>query len=464
MPDQTPFEARLTDAYARYVAAASVAVDPRIVAATVAAGSPSRSLGWPNVFTLGRRVAVATVIAMLVVGGTFYLIQRDQLAVGGPSPTPGASASPSESASPSAGPSPSVVAPRAASWTATGSMAHPSAFHTATLLRNGKVLVAGDSASPTLAQLYDPATGTWTATGKMVTTQEFGTATLLPDGKVLVAGGGSEFARASAELYDPGSGSWTATGSMTTPRQGHTATLLLDGRVLVAGGINVDGKDNAHLASAELYDPATGIWTRTGSMVATRFKHAATLLPDGRVLVAGGGGSGSQQFAFPSAELYDPGTGTWTATGNMTTGRVQPTATLLRDGRVLVAAGRLVAAGVGGTGAELYDPGSGTWTATGPMTTTAAVVFSATLLLDGRVLLAGGWANDVDAQTQPIALASAELYDPTSGTWTATASMAIPRMGHTATLLPDGRVLVAGGRNAGFGSLASAELYDPGSP
>ena len=152
-------------------------------------------------------------------------------------------------------------------------------------------------------------------TGNLVTARFFHTATLLPNGKVLVAGGlhdGSTLA--SAELYDPASGTWTATGSLATARDHHTATLLPNGKVLVAGGF--DG--SVALASAELYDPASGTWTATGSLATARYGHTATLLPNGKVLVAGGlTDSGS----LASAELYDPASGTWTATGSLATAR-----------------------------------------------------------------------------------------------------------------------------------------------
>jgi hypothetical protein len=236
---------------------------------------------------------------------------------------------------------------------------------------------------------------------------------------------------------------------------GHTATLLPDGKVLVAGGV-----DNIRaVASAELYDPATGTWAATGSMTTSRVGHTATLLPDGKVLVAGGDG-------LASAELYDPASGTWAATGSMTTSRSDHTATLLAGGRVLVAGGysdfgsRLLGS------AELYDPATGDWTAAGSMTS-PRILHTATLLPDGQVLVAGG-AIGVSPTGDTI-LASAELYDPASGTWTATAGMATVREFSTATLLPGGTVLMAGGKGGAYsqpphGPLASADLYDPGSP
>ena len=173
------------------------------------------------------------------------------------------------------------------SWVPTGSFVMARSRHTATLLPNGKVLVAGGNNGPALsgAELYDPATGTWTATGSMGTARSRHTATLLPNGKVLVAGGFNELDGflSSAELYDPASGTWTATGNLGTGRGFHTATLLPNGKVLVAGGNN-----GAVLSSAELYDPASGTWTATGSLGTARDLHTATLLPKGKVLVAGG--------------------------------------------------------------------------------------------------------------------------------------------------------------------------------
>ncbi len=357
----------------------------------------------------------------------------------------------------SAAPSSTPGQNSAPTWTATTSMVEARHSHTATLLPDGKVLVAGGNAYPrgggdladlSSAELYDPSSGTWTATGSMIEARALHTATLLPDGKVLVSGGyrgGPDgHVLSSAELYDPSSGTWSATGDMIEARLRHTATLLPNGKVLVSGGANGDDRASS---SAELYDPSSGTWTATGAMVAARRLHTATLLPDGKVLVAGGDDRGS-----PSAELYDPSSGTWTATRSMVEARVEHTATLLPDGKVLVAGGE-------STGnlpsAELYDPGSGTWTATRSMVE-AHHSHTATLLPDGKVLVAGG--SDFRGGDL-VYLSSAELYDPRSGTWTATAAMIMARTFTTATLLHDGRVLVVGGE----GMAASPELYDPGS-
>jgi hypothetical protein len=232
---------------------------------------------------------------------------------------------------------------------------------------------------------------------------------------------------------------------MSARRQFHTATRLADGRVLIAGGANEDAY-LTFLATAEIFDPATGDFTPTGSMKDARENHTATLLPDGRVLVAGGDrpGRGVVQPYLAGAEIYDPATGEWTATGSLLTARASATATLLGDGRVLVAGGSgFVAAAVSETAtalaaAELFDPKTGQFTSASSMTQ-ARAGHTATLLAGGRVLLVAGSSDQ----------RSAELYEPASGRFVATGSTGVPVFDHTATLLADGRVLIAGGVQAG---------------
>ncbi len=275
-------------------------------------------------------------------------------------------------------------------------------------------------------------------TGYLVQGRNNLTATLLPDGTVLVAGGNAYGSidqyvpLASCELYDHRTGLWTPTGSMTMPRDYHTATLLTTGDVLVVSG-----------ASAELYHPASRSWTPTGNLTADHAGHTATLLPDGTVLVAGNG----------TADLYHPQTGTWTATAPMLTRRSQAVAALLSDGTVLVAGGfNQDYNGRNNTYlpfGEIYHPATGMWTATGPMVNSARIGATATLLATGRVLVAAG-------DSYP---SSAELYDPATGTWAPTGSMHISRAYHTVTVLPGGLVLAAGGYSEGQ-AVPEAELYN----
>jgi hypothetical protein len=249
---------------------------------------------------------------------------------------------------------------------------------------------------------------------------------------------------------------------MALPRIGHTATLLRDGRVLVAGGQDNLTAPVKYLASAELYDPATGKFSPTGSMALPRYGATATLLLDGRVLIAG-----SLIFTDPlqgnykvsSAELYDPATGKFSPTGSMSDDRENHTATLLPGGRVLVTGGESLRAEVIlGTGvlasADVYDPATGKFSPTGSMAV-ARTTHSATLLASGLVLIAGGHNG-----TSRV-VASAELYDPSTGKFSPTGSMAQVRGRQSATALADGRALVLGGVDNSSVSLTSAELYDP---
>ncbi len=344
------------------------------------------------------------------------------------------------------------VTPSTFKWTMTGALGDRRRNHTATRLPNGKVLVAGGfghNNRPTAsAELYDPVAGTWTATGNMTGRRALHTATLLSNGHVLVAGGENGNALlTSTETYDPATGIWTPAGNMGIFHTSHTATLLSNGKVLVAGGFGGVVSLGA-LGVAELYDATTRTWSSTGSLNAGRYFHTATVLSNGRVLVAGGLGSSGPTT---SAEIYDPVFGTWHMTGSLATARDAHTAILLLDGRVLVTGGD-------NTGpiasAELFDPATGTWTPAGSLAT-GRFFHSATRLQSGLVLVAGG-IGLADA------VSTSELYNPASGSWTPTASLNAARGAHTATLLFNGKVLAAGGySNAGTG--ITAELFESAS-
>ena len=323
--------------------------------------------------------------------------------------------------------------------------------------------------------------GKFVATGTMTTPRTGNTAMLLKDGRVLITGGyqqdvlGKSSVLASAELYDPSTGTFTPTGDMTTARSGHAATLLSDGRVLITGGAS---------GSAELYDPATGLFTESRSITAAHHSPAANLLSNGKVLISG----------WPSTELYDPATDVFTDLGPAYNYGSSSTA-LLRDGRVLIlgtdgislyhltrdtltlvaklpgeyayqtttalANGKVLIAGGEGDDydvtlnqASLYDPHTGTLDGTGLMLFSRSD-HTATLLPGGHVLIVGGYDGDAYDTGVPM-LTDAEDYDPSTGSFTSAGRLLYLREGHTATLLRDGTVLIAGGNNS-----AVAELYTP---
>lgn len=321
----------------------------------------------------------------------------------------------------------------------TGSRVAPCFGDSATLLADGKVLSCGE--------LYDPASGTWAITGS----GGYSSPTVLPNGKVLTEGGlyfdgHLTRARPYAALYHHASGTSAATGSMTTARYAHAATLLPNGLALVIGGLDV-----FVLPDAEVFDPAREAWSPAGRLITSRAHHSATLLPNGKVLIAGGD-TGYGNGVMASSELYDPASGISTSTGSLGVARYGHRAILLPDGRVLVVGGL---AGANNNSyplasAELHDPASGTWTATGGLSS-ARRSSTATLLPNGKVLVVGG-------EDGTTTLASAELYDPASGAWYPGGSLVTARSSHSARLLPSGKVLIAGGYD-GSNTLSSAELY-----
>ena len=314
------------------------------------------------------------------------------------------------------------------------------AEHTATALADGRVLVVGgyygvhtSTALQTLAtaEIYDPAADRWRLAAPLAAPRQRHTATLLRDGRVLVVGGAGKggqllTATATAEIYDPVADRWAATGALHTTRWDHQAIVLADGRIMVVGGREqVFGGSYTSLATAEIYDPAAGTWAVARPMGEPRFGHAAATLTDGRVLVVGGRNRDNSRN-LQTAEIYDPATDRWMATappGGFVAG---PLATRLPDGEVLIT----------GTDEPLrYDSKTDRWAAAGRPLTRFPLLRTATLLPGGAVLVIGTGEGG----------ATAERYDPITEEWTAAGNPTVTGE-HTATPLQDGRVLIAGGR------------------
>ena len=347
----------------------------------------------------------------------------------------------------------------------TNSMSFARGTHTATLLQDGRLLIAGgDDGSGRLeaitdtAELYDPSADRWEPAEALGRQRTQHAALLLNDGRVLLVGGAGvlqagiqeqqlERPLIETDLFDPTSESWSYTGEISTPRDYVAAALLSDGSVLIAGGDDGSGTEASVLASAEVFDPATGQWSSAGSMSHPRQGHSLVPLDNGMALVAGGDAGDDP---FQSVEIYDPSSGTWSATADMADARERFSAVVLQDGKVLVVGG-------GGTdgrlaSAELYDPAGGTWSPAAEMST-PRLKPAAVVLQDGKVLVVGGLGAGQF-------LTSAEVYDPATDSWSDAGSMETGRGFHAATLIDDGRVVVTGG--FGFsGPTNSTEIYDP---
>jgi hypothetical protein len=341
-----------------------------------------------------------------------------------------------------------IYDPVAGTFTAIGSMNFARQGHTATLLLDGTVLIAGGTGNCggtacalNTAELYIPSSGAFQSIATTLSAAYTGAnAVLLKDGTVLIAGGGSTF----AEVYDPSTEVFTQVGAMVTPRVSCTATLLPDGTVLFAGG----AAGGALVAAAEIYDPPSRTFTATGSLNFPRDLHAAMLLSTGQVLIAGGN-AGSN-----AAELFNPQNGTFTVTGALSETRWSPLATALPSGTVLIAGGHFIQS-LGSI--ESYDPNAGTFSSRSTFLNVTRTGHATTQLADGRLLLTGGQDAGLDVNS------SAEIFDPATGAFTLTGALNQGRYGHTATLLSDGTVLVVGGfieQNA-TQIAATAEIYNP---
>lgn len=325
--------------------------------------------------------------------------------------------------------------------------------HTALLLHDGTVLVVGGEGEQPLAEaeIYDPASDTWSPAGSLATPRTGHTATVLADGRVLVVGGFPTrhedccLALAAAEIFDPATRTWTHAGELNDRRAAHSATLLHDGRVLIAGGY---GFSDDPMASAELFDPTTITFQRTGRLVASRYGHSATLLQNGMVLVARGSNDADLITTLRSAELYDPATGRWMLTGRLAKGSVYHTATAMPEGTVIVTGGYGGGMGRGPTFAisERYVPSTGTWEVL-PDMHVARYAHSSVAIGDGRLLVTGGVALlGTMPRVYTVEFDDVEELDVASMRWTERDNLTTPRRGHTATILGDGRVFVVGGR------------------
>jgi N-acetylneuraminic acid mutarotase len=332
------------------------------------------------------------------------------------------------------------------SWAATGSMRVARSYSAVATLQDGRVLVAGGFAGavkPAIlssTEIYNPENGSWSASADMRSPRAGFVAALLGNGNVLVAGGEAAAGNVTntAEVYDPSSGSWTLTGSMTFPRLDHQAVSLDDGRVFVVGGTLASGS-----SPAEIFDPRTGTWTLTPPQLFPRTDEIAVKLSDGRVLVAGG-----QDGKAPTglSEIYDPSTNAWTVTGSLNDPRSDGAGVLLKNGDVLFAGGYVLYNGSFSSindlyTSELYNSTTGTWTMTGDMALPRGETgMAAVLLSSGQVLVPGGNYQPETGQS------SAELYNPSTRTWASAGSMSVPRgSGEMAILLTNGRALVFGG-------------------
>ena len=343
----------------------------------------------------------------------------------------------------------------AGTWEYTESMSERRIWHSATILNDDKIIIAGGFNSNgsnlnylSSCEVFDPFTCTWNNTGSLNNARPNHKAVLLSNGMVLVVGGhagGTNFL-SSCELFNPNYGTWTITDDMSYKRENHTLTILNSGEVLVSGGYYYDNNYIRHwLSSCEIYDTLTNTWSEINSMNNSRSIHTSSLLQNGKVLVTGGEGGNSYELS--SCEIFDPSTGNWTFTGSLNTPRFYHTATVLENGKILV---------IGGWkdnylySCEIYDPDTGVWSYTGSMNI-ARSRHTAVLLPSGGVLVSGGYNDN--------SLSSCEVYDPISGNWSIDETMNINRYYHTATHLPNGKIIITGGTTNNE-ELSSCEIYN----
>ena len=334
-------------------------------------------------------------------------------------------------------------------WSEAGRMGRARWGHRATLLANGKVLITGFYSK--IEKIYDPASSEFRLVGAMVHQHGvYSTASRLNDGRGLIVGGSD--APSSVEIFDPEREQFAEVCNLRFPRSAHSATLMADGRVLVAGG--EVGPRNAGSAYAEVFDPKTAWFKTVGAMVERRKSHGAVLLLDGRVLLVGGGPirPDGKPGDLRTAELFHPVSGGFEATGRMNSPHENLWCTephVLDDGRVLIVGGASARCG------ELYGPLSGRFSQTGRLLTSRSAA-TAAKLPDGRVLVCGGYS--ISENGVAATMDTSEFYDPVSNDFSPAASMREGRQQHTMTILPGGRVLVTGGwDSAAARDLASAE-------
>ncbi len=317
---------------------------------------------------------------------------------------------------------------------ASGSLAQSRYGHTATVLSNGKVLVAGGYSGTTYlnsAELYDPATGTWVATGALSQPRYQASVSLLPNGKVLVAGGhNNSVYTATTDLYDPATGTFSPGPAMPAPRAYHLAQTQADGKVRV-----ISGSGNGR--NAEVFDPATNAFAAVGAMSRGHQNTTLTRLVNGKVLLAGG----YDGSVHTVAELSNPATQTFTTVGSLSVAHQGAAFVALPNGKALVA-GDEASSGDGDvtfTLAESFDPATGAFTTVAPMATGRSFG-SGVLLPSGKVLVGGGGTKGTPGYT-----ATCEIFDPATATSSATGSLLIARGYHKTLLLQNGHVLIVGG-------------------